>query len=55
MVKKLKMNLGEVGKIFGTDHSAVLKANRKIEEKEEIDPNNPIFKDIKNILQKLDS
>lgn len=55
LVKNLKMNLGEVGKIFGTDHSAVLKANRKIEEREEIDPNDQIFKDIKIILQKLGS
>lgn len=31
--KELKMNVGEVGKIFGNDHSAIVKANRKMEKK----------------------
>ncbi|WP_156299755.1 chromosomal replication initiator protein DnaA [Streptobacillus canis] len=51
----LKITLGEIGKMFGSDHTSVVKAIDKIRLMETEDPNNQLLKDIKTLKASIES
>ena len=46
----LDINLGEIGRIFNTDHSTIVKAIKKIEQ---LDPKDELKEDIKKLTKKI--
>ncbi|CAM3190851.1 chromosomal replication initiator protein DnaA [Streptobacillus felis] len=51
----LKITLGDIGKLFGSDHSSVVKALEKINTMEKNDPNNQLLKDIKVLKKNIEN
>ncbi|ACZ00501.1 chromosomal replication initiator protein DnaA [Streptobacillus moniliformis] len=51
----LKITLGEIGKMFGSDHTSIVKALEKIRLMETEDPSNQLLKDIKTLKSNIES
>ncbi|WP_066900510.1 chromosomal replication initiator protein DnaA [Streptobacillus notomytis] len=51
----LKITLGEIGKMFGSDHTSIVKALEKIRVMETEDPSNQLLKDIKTLKSNIES
>ncbi|CAM3151761.1 chromosomal replication initiator protein DnaA [Streptobacillus ratti] len=51
----LKITLGEIGKMFSSDHTSIVKALEKIRVMETEDPSNQLLKDIKALKSNIES